>query len=146
MYIMHTFYSKTRDYKDWTTEPSLSSDFDPILNKLFSNDVFTYENNVLQIVSSPVRDYNYHTGVLILQGNMQYGRAKKGKLYYKCIPNDRSLPIFLIPYDLHIGFTKDHINKYVLFSFNNWEDKHPIGILTETFGNVDNFSSFCCRK
>lgn len=143
VYMMHTFYSKTRDYKEWTIEPSLSSNFDPILNKLFSNDVFTYENNVLQIVSSPVRNYNYHTGVLILQGNMQYGKAKKGKLYYKCIPNDKSLPIFLIPYDLRIGFTKDHVNKYVLFSFNNWDDKHPIGTLSETFGNVDNFSSFC---
>ena len=26
---------------------------------------------------------------------------------------------------------------------NHWEQKHPIGILTESFGDVDNFSSFC---
>ena len=139
----HTFQSTSRDYISWSIDPPLESMIDPIQNKLFSNDVFQYENNKIKILKSHVRNYEYHCGVLILHGNKSYGKTKKNKLYYKCIPNDRNLPIFLIPYELRIGFTKDHVNKYVLFRFSNWDGKHPIGILSETFGNVDNFSSFC---
>ncbi len=142
MYNMYTFHSKSRDYNDWFCEPPITS-FEPIKHKLFSNDVFLYENDILQIITSYVRDYKHHTGVLILQGNKTFGKTKKNKMYYKCIPNDKTLPIFLIPYELRIGFSKDHLNKYVSFSFDHWEQKHPIGILTETFGDVDNFSSFC---
>ena len=140
---MYTFNSNSRDYNDWTISPILDINFDPIKNKLFSNDVFSYENNNVEIIKSPVRDYTFHCGILILQGNKTFGKTKKNKMYYKCIPNDRTLPIFLIPYDLHIGFIKDHVNKYVLFRFSNWDGKHPIGILSETFGDVDNYSSFC---
>ena len=99
-------------------------------------------NNII-IKESDFRENQFHCGVLILQGNKTFGKAKKGKMFYKCIPYEKELPIFLIPYELRIGFNKNHINKYVMFSFDHWEDKHPIGILKETFGNVDNFSSFC---
>ena len=70
-------------------------------------------------------------------------KTKKGRMYYKCIPNNKYLPIFLIPYELKIGFHKNYTNKYVLFSFDQWYGKHPMGILKETFGDVDNFSSYC---
>lgn len=144
MYIMHTFHSNRRDYNDWYTVPSIDTDIDPLKLKLFSQDQFKYNNdNDITISYSPVRDYEFHAGILVLQGNKTFGKTKKNKLYYKCIPNDKTLPIFLIPYELRIGFVKDHINKYVSFRFQNWDDKHPIGTLTETFGNVDNFSSFC---
>lgn len=142
MYTMYTFHSNSRDYNDWFCEPQITS-FEPIKHKLFSNDVFLYENNILKIITSYTREYKHHTGVLMLHGNKTYGKTKKNKMYYKCIPDDKTLPIFLIPYELRIGFSKDHLNKYVSFSFDNWEQKHPIGILTETFGDVDNFSSFC---
>ena len=107
----HTFQSTSRDYISWSIDPPLESMIDPIQNKLFSNDVFQYENNKIKILKSHVRNYEYHCGVLILHGNKSYGKTKKNKLYYKCIPNDRNLPIFLIPYELRIGFTKDHVNK-----------------------------------
>ena len=143
---MHTFYSNRRDYNDWYTVPQIDAKIDPLKVKLFSKDRFELidnNNNVVKLLSSPVRDYDHHAGVLILQSNRTYGKTKNGRMLYKCIPNDKTLPIFLIPYDLHIGFTKDHTNKYVLFSFQNWDGKHPMGILRETFGNVDNYSSFC---
>ena len=136
----HLFISNSRDYSEWNIEPNI--DISPIENKLFSNDKFIIENDKLVIIDSPVRNYEFHAGVLILQGNKTFGKDKKGRMYYKCIPNDKTLPIFLIPYELRIGFNKNHLNKYVLFKFSNWDNKHPMGILTETFGNVDNFSSF----
>ena len=139
--MKHLFISNSRDYSKWNIEPNI--DINPIENKLFSNDKFMIENNKLSITDSPVRDYDFHAGILILQGNKTFGKDKKGRMYYKCIPYDTTLPIFLIPYELRIGFNKNHLNKYVLFSFSNWDNKHPMGLLTETFGDVDNFSSFC---
>jgi len=142
---MHTFISNRRDYNDWYTVPQIDTKIDPLKLKLFSNDQFKMNNldKSIHILSSPVRYYAYHTGVLILQGNKTYGKAKNDRMYYKCIPNDKTMPIFLIPYDLRIGFVKDYTNKYVSFSYQNWDVKHPIGMLRETFGDVDNYSSFC---
>ena len=141
---MHTFYSNRRDYNDWYTVPQIDAKIDPLKVKLFSKDRFELidnNNNVVKLLSSPVRDYDHHAGVLILQSNRTYGKTKNGRMLYKCIPNDKTLPIFLIPYDLHIGFTKDHTNINVLFSFQNWDGKHPMGILRESFGNVVQYSS-----
>ena len=140
---MHTFNNNQRDYTDWYTVPRLEDNLDPLMSKLLSKDIFQYNKEGVDIISSPFREYKFHTGVLILHGNKTFGKTKKGKLYYKCIPNDKSIPVFLIPYELRIGFIKDYTNKYVSFCFDNWDEKHPIGKLTETFGNVDNYASFC---
>ena len=139
--MIYKFFSKSRDYSDYVIEPEI--DIHPIENKLFHNDSFEIINNNITIKKSEVRDESFHCGVLILQGNNTFGKTKKGKMYYKCIPNSKYLPIFLIPYELKIGFHKNYTNKYVLFSFDQWHGKHPFGILKETFGDVDNFSSYC---
>lgn len=139
--MIYKFTSQSRDYSEYNIDPSLQ--INPIESKLFHNDSFEIINNNIIIKESDFRENQFHCGVLILQGNKTFGKAKKGKMFYKCIPYEKELPIFLIPYELRIGFNKNHINKYVMFSFDHWEDKHPIGILKETFGNVDNFSSFC---
>lgn len=141
--MTYTFISNSRDYNDWTTEPSIVETFEPLEHKVFTKDVFEINKGGITILKSPVREYQHHCGVLILQGNKTFGKATKGRMYYKCIPNDKSLPIFLIPYELRIGFSKSHINKYVTFKFQHWDQKHPIGMLTESFGDVDNFTSFC---
>lgn len=140
----YTLSTQSRDYTQWTVSPEITGEFDPLSHKLFSNDVFSLaDDDTITIHSSPVRKYEFHTGVLILQGNHMFGRTKNGRILYKCIPDDKSLPIFLIAYDMRIGFNKNHKNKYVSFRVGDWDSKHPIGILTETFGDVDNFEAFC---
>lgn len=144
--MLHTFYSFDRDYNNWTITPPLDSEINPIKSKLLSGDVFYYNSNVVGLKTSPVRSYDFHCGVLILYGNKTFGKTKNNRTYYKCIPNDKTLPIFLIPYDLNIGFHKDYSNKYIMFQFRQWDGKHPIGCIRETFGNVDNYSSFCSYR
>jgi hypothetical protein len=61
---------------------------------------------------------------------------------YKCIPDDKHLPSFLIPYDIKLNFSKVLKNKYVVFKYDNWNDKHPHGILHETIGDVDLLEAF----
>jgi len=87
-------------------------------------------------------------GVLILEGNKTYGRPgapyiKSKKLFYKCIPDDMRLPSFLVPYEIkNIGFSKIFPNMYVTFSFVEWEGKHPLGMIGNVIGIVNQLSNF----
>lgn len=97
-----------------------------------------------KIIHSPIREDKNIPGILLLLGKT-YGRAKQGlgKFYYKCIPNDRRLPAFLVPYEQKVlGFNKNITNKYILFRYIDWDAKHPNGIITNTIGDVTNLSNF----
>lgn len=76
-------------------------------------------------------------GVLLL--DKMYGKEKK-KWLYKCIPYNKVLPVFLVPYEEKNNFSKTRINKYVLITFKHWNNKHPLAELVQTFGNVDMLS------
>ena len=108
---------------------------DPIANKLFHNDVFTFGNQDPQIqnkkeptiIKSPIREKPFFAGILVLNGNKTYGRKngfvsmkKHEKLLYKCIPNDPFLPSFLVAYEMKtMGFSKLFHNLYVIFKYHN---------------------------
>ena len=148
-------YINNSDYTSWEfknihNEDIINADEYPILKtveplktKLFSRDILSFdiENNVV-IEKSILKDTEYLAGVLILEGNKTYGRSGNKRLLYKCIPDDKYLPSFLVPYDIKIGFQKKNINKYVVFKYDNWNEKHPKGILVNTLGNVDNLEVF----
>ena len=132
-----------RDYSEWKVcdnqdnEVELS-EFSPITNKLFHNDIFSFsDSKELTIIESPLKTKQVVPGILVLEGNKTFGNYKN-KYYYRCIPDDKTLPIFIVPYEIKkMGFEKSQKNKYVLFSFSEWIDKHPVGKLTETIGDVD---------
>ena len=144
-------YTYVRDNNSVSNISELPS---PLEKKWFNQDVIdsfhkvsvnvneekVYEYN---IVSSPTRTATHLSGILILEGNKTYGRTKnKKRLLYRCIPDDRHLPHFLVPYDMIIDFNKCHKNKYVLFRFHEWTDEHPQGILVETLGDVNQIEAF----
>jgi hypothetical protein len=104
-------------------------------DKLFNNDIVDRTGD---LIYSYIRAGELIPGVLLLNGNRTYGKNETGKrALYKCIPDDRGLPAFLIPYELKLGFSKDIKNKYVVFKYDHWDDKHPRGIITETLGDVN---------
>lgn len=115
----------------------------PFTCKLFSNDVFSFENNTnVNIIHSTIRCGSPMPGVLILSDNKTYGKFGK-KMLYKCIPDDKRLPYFLVPYVMkNVGFSKNFKNKYVTFSYLNWDHKHPYGILNSTIGDIDILDHF----
>lgn len=116
--------------------------FDPSNYKLLNGDIFTYDNKELNIIHSSFRNVDSIPGVLILEGNKIYGKEKNKNLY-KCLPDDKRLPPFLIPYEMkNIGFIKFQSNKYVNFKFLKWDKQHPIGILTQTIGDVNKLENF----
>ena len=123
----------------------------PLSNKWFHKDIIDESGKVIK---SPYMKNDVIPGVLIINGNT-YGHLNgdlNAKLLYKCIPDDKSLPIFLIPYEYKCNtFNKNKHNKYVTFRIKEWIDKHPIGIITNIFGNVNENESFyqyqlCCKN
>jgi exoribonuclease R len=121
------------------------SNLHPAENKLFTNDVFSYDANTteLKILHSSIRVSKNIPGVLVLKGSKTYGRSKNGKLLYKCIPDDRRLPTFLIPYEMkNVGFSKVFVDHYCTFNFTEWKDKHPQGVISQMIGSVDILDNF----
>jgi exoribonuclease R len=118
---------------------------DPVASRLFTKDVFDLDGATGHItpVSSPIRNTDAFAGVLQIDSNKTFGRtANKKRLLYKCIPDDKRMPAFLVPYDIKLGFSKALKNKYVVFRFDQWTQKHPQGILVETIGDVDSLDAF----
>jgi exoribonuclease R len=118
----------------------LSLPVTPHEQKLFDGDIFEMP---FRLLSSSVRDNINIPGVLILENSRCYGRTtNKKRLLYKCRPNNPKLPCFLIPYDMQVGFKKNHKNKYVTFQFKSWIEKHPLGMLSQCLGDVYDLPAF----
>ena len=145
-----------RNYANWSIlnasnlEPSsVDLECNPIQYKLFTGDVFTIaksnDKSNVEIVHSPVRNMDNIPAVLILSGNKTFGRTSglKGKLLYKCIPDDIRLPTFLVPYEhKHVGFSKVFTNLYVTIRFSDWSEKQIKAVISQTIGPVDILDNF----
>jgi exoribonuclease R len=153
-------YIKDRNYTEWTFVDNETNNDIPVDNnlylksvnpasqKLFSRDVLELsmddsELPKIERIHSHIQTCEYIAGVLVLEGNKTYGRTNnKKRLLYRCIPDDHRLPIFLVPYEIKLGFSKVYKNKFVIFRFDHWNEKHPHGILLETIGDIDNLEAF----
>lgn len=114
----------------------------PGLMKWFDGDVVDISTPIPTLVESDVRTEPL-AGVLILEGGQTYGRTKnKKRLLYKCVPDNKALPAFLVPYEPEIGFSKKLQNRYVVFKYDDWTNSHPCGILVENLGEVGNLGAF----
>tara|TARA_B100001093_G_C26858627_1_gene1028734 strand:- start:3271 stop:5028 length:1758 start_codon:yes stop_codon:yes gene_type:complete len=118
-------------------------EINPVLNKLFNQDIVEVDSEslIMKILHSSIRSMKYIPGVLVLDSGKTYGKLKN-KFYYKCIPDDRRLPMFLIPYKEKTMFEKKRHNKYVVFQFHSWKEKHPIGRIMNALGDVNKLESF----
>ena len=138
---MTTFTPNDRNYTSWDTGENNMA-IDPIKDKLLVGDTFD-ETGVQKI--STYRQEQSIPGILVYDGRT-FGRHSNGKSLYKCVPNDKQLPVFLVSYaPKSTTFSKKKVNKYILFKFCEWTDtqKHPIAMLTNTLGNVDEFNVYC---
>jgi len=115
METIYKFQSLSRDYDETNVTPDISVKVDPITNKFFSGDDFSFSNSnqELSIIKSPIRENQSIPGVLILHGNQTFGRSTNNRVLYKCIPHDKTLPIFLVPYDIKIGFQKSQGGRWI---------------------------------
>jgi exoribonuclease R len=118
--------------------PSMDNSLiNPLNNKLLHDDIINSKGDIIK--NSQLRTNQMIPGILVIDGKT-YGREKVkfGRLLYKCIPDSKHLPCFVIPYeDTRSQFNKNCLNKYVLFCFKEWKDKHPLGMITHVIGDVD---------
>ncbi len=140
----HKILIKDRTYSVW--EPADAPD--PLSHKLFHEDeIEISETGLMTVVASPVRNQSF-PAVLVLNGGKTFGRTigsksgKPGRLLYQCIPNNPCLPVFLVPYDVKLDFSKVMKNKYVIVKFDHWRNVHPQGLIESTLGNVDEYFPF----
>ena len=124
------------------TGENIGIDLDPVKNKLFNKDIFLLNNGTVTLSQSSVRTMSEIPAILVIEGNRIYGKTKKGRPLYRCIPDNRLLPEFLVPYTLKIKFNKKLYNKYVIFKFDNWHNKHPEGRLENVLGDITNLENF----
>jgi exoribonuclease R len=131
-----------RTYNSWEfTQDDVKVDIPlliPSKHKLLHDDLILFKDDTVVILESPFRDAVL-AGILIL--NKTYGRSGK-RLLYKCIPDNKSLPVFLVPYNVGATFSKVAKNKYIAFRFANWDSNHPHGEIKETLGDVDCLEAF----
>ena len=147
--LRHAYiFIETRDYNSFFLSKdkivqSIPEKFDPLKHKLLDQDEIMLSEcgENVNIIHSPVRQHKSIPGVLALANKKTFGRKGK-KMLYQCYPDDKHLPVFLIPYQEKIHFNKNPTNLYVTFEFGSWNDKHPIGRLTNSLGSVDDLSSF----
>ena len=143
---MYKLYVSDREYNEINVV--FSKDLKPteitvdaLNNKMFTQDIFDIINNTVVVQHSTVKSTGSIPAVLVLEGNKMFGRYKN-KFLYKCIPDDKRLPIFIVPYKIKPRFNKKIINKYVTFEFRNWDNKHPFGVITQTIGDVNILPNF----
>ena len=141
---MSKFRPQDRNYLEWRIEPQLHKlkNFDPVQAKaLVGDEIHADELGYMLVKKSPYRIMQSIPGILVYSGRT-YGRDKD-KMFYKCIPNDRQLPMFVISYkEKGTTFNKIKMNKFVLFKFLDWDGKHPRGCITNTLGDVTDTSVF----
>jgi len=147
--MTYKFVNNQRNYSDYyfynsTTLAKEELDINPIQQKLLNHDNFDIDQDGIKIIHSITRLATCMPGVLILKDNKVYGRRGNSMLY-KCIPDDTRLPSFLIPYNITSNvreFSKKYENKYIVFKFMNWDEKHPIGQIHQTIGDVSELTNF----
>lgn len=116
--------------------------FDFSKDKLFHEDeIEIFQNHTFTLIHSPVRKQQHISGILVLANNKTYGKYKD-KFIYKCIPDNKYLPPFLVPYNKKNSFNKNFVNLYVTFKFESWNDLHPRGLLNQVIGPVTELSAF----
>ena len=164
---MYRLHIDDRNYESFSVYDStnmkkveLPPYFNPLTHHLFTNDLFSLSSDKekVEILHSNVRNYEYISGVLVLENDKTYGSVVpistglpskstyvsiSKKRYYKCIPDDIHLPPFLIPYEhKHIGFSKIYKNHYITFKFMQWSKTGPIGQIIQNIGPVDELPNF----
>jgi hypothetical protein len=145
MYRMYRFHSGDRAYSHWELvstvggESVTPGDVDPLACKWVTGDLVSSE---FHLVESQIRDGAPMAGILVLSGST-YGRDLSGKLRYKCVPDDPSLPVFLTPYAAKdVGFSKKKVDRFVTFRWKDWNGKHPDCVLVENLGYVTDDEAF----
>jgi len=140
------FKSSDRKYDVWdlyhneTNEVMDKSIYNicPIRDKLFNQDTIMVDDkrDFVEIIHSCNR--TEPTIPAILSFNKMYGKTLNNKYYFKATPDDIRVPEFIVPYKMkNAEFVKKAKNKYVIIKYEHWKEKHPVGSIICSIGDVE---------
>jgi len=133
------FVTNDKTYTDYTVGGVSCTTLNPEQKKLITGDIIDEVGNIIRPSEKRSRLLQ---GILVASGST-FGRANRNKLYYRCVPDDKTLPIYLVAYeDKTTGFEKRKVDRLITFKMIEWKEKHPIGQIVETIGNVDDMEAF----
>ena len=133
------FVAADKHYTEFAIKGDIDLSIDPVEKKLITGDKIDKDGIV--VTPSKFRSASLQ-GILVISGT-SFGRTGRNKLLYKCIPNNKSLPVFLVGYeDKNKSFGKNKTDKFVSFKMLHWKDKHPEGQIIETIGSVDDINAY----
>ena len=133
------FVAADKHYTEFVIKGDVDISIDPVEKKLITGDMIDTDGTVLE--PSPNRGKSLQ-GILVVSG-VTFGRTGRNKLLYKCVPNDKTLPVFLVGYeDKSKDFSKTKVDRFVTFKMLHWSDKHPEGQIIETIGTVDDINAY----
>ena len=118
IHISNREYSEFKIVNSHTLDYSNNNTFtiNPIELKLFNQDIFDVsDNGEIVVLHSSVKSMPSIPGVLVLIGNKTYGKVKD-KFLYKCIPDDKRIPEFLVPYKIKNNFNKINKPQYIIIN------------------------------
>lgn len=113
-------------------------DVNPIRDKLMNQDIIKVNKGgkFIEILHSSNRILPIIPAIITF--NKMYGKTKNNKYYFKATPDDSRIPEFLVPYKMkNIGFAKKQKNKYIIIKYEHWNEKHPVGSIVSTIGDVE---------
>jgi len=128
-----------RDYSEYSIWDERNNKVElsilPVATHLFTKDIL---DDDMCVVDSPIKR-EIIPAVLLLDKSLY---SKGGKTYYKCSPNNKDYPIFLVGKKRTTQFNKHTENTYVLIKYKGWDAKHPEATLIETIGSVSSIANY----
>ena len=114
-------------YKDKEVDASNKLD----ITKLLTGDIL---DNNFEVIESPLKQK-------IIPAIIKLDKPFKNsnnKVFYKCYPDNKHYPVFLVKKSKKKSFQKYQHNQYVLIKYSEWTTKHPYATIINTIGDITN--------
>ena len=120
-YSQYWLYSKGKEVDNYTTKLDIT--------KLLTGDIL---NNNFELIKSPLKNKIIPAIIKLDKPFQQLGN----KVVYKCYPDSKLYPVFLVKKSMKKGFKKYQTNQYVLIRYSEWTTKHPYATIIDTIGEI----------
>ena len=130
-YIIHI----KRDYsKFWLYNKGIEVDNYSEITKLDITKLLTGDilDNNFELIQSPLKEKIIPAIIKLDKPFKHLGN----KAVYKCYPNNKLYPVFLVKKINKKGFKKYQTNQYVLIRYSEWTTKHPYATIIDTIGEI----------
>ncbi len=117
------------EYKLYNNGKEVDIDKNLDVTKLLTDDIL--DNNFV-LIESPLKKKTIPAIIKLDKPFKNIGN----KVVYKCYPDNKLYPIFLVKKPKQKKFQKYQTNQYVLIKYSEWTTKHPYATIIDTIGSI----------